>query len=116
MSTLFDTHPKAADFYEVCLLCNRDWGEHLGYCCTSHASLYNWSEKNDITKLPREHRFFTKSMRERLVKSRLDVAELARDVEPEKVSDGRNDDWKWFQNKAPGECPCGTNRSVCKFH
>lgn len=24
--------------------------------------------------------------------------------------------WKLFVNQKEGECPCGTNRSVCKYH
>ncbi len=116
--TDFDQAPTSADRNEICILCSGSYMDHNGFACSHHAHKYTYEQVTCFASLPKEDRFFTQSMRDRL------VAHLGREawkgkpslIELTRIQGESGDNWKQFQHKAPGECPCGTNRSACTYH
>lgn len=122
--TPFINEPTEDEKCEDCVLCGGSWWSHEGWLCPQKpSSTYYANVRFDVTKIPREYRFWTQSMYDLAKQGKYSQLTshihhkphiLSPTLEVPVVED--IPEWRKWQHNAPGECPCGIVRSRCDYH
>lgn len=127
MSCTWVNEPTKSEKEEICILCGSSWWSHEGWLCPKDPTRNQYGNvRFDVTKIPREYRFWTQSMYDLAKQGKYNqltshihhsTTISTADIRPSPTSPvAEVPEWRKWQHNAPGECPCGIVRSMCDYH